>query len=75
VLDAIRIEVLVAAVAYMLHAAILETFASPTEGMMRALALGVQAEKELYISQVAHDIGEYTLIYNTTTAIYIYIYI
>jgi hypothetical protein len=58
VLDAIRIEALVAAVAYMLHAAILETFASPTEGMMRALALGVQAEKELYISQVAHDIGE-----------------
>jgi hypothetical protein len=63
VLSAIRVQAMVLAVAYMLHAAILETFAHPTEGMREALKLGVQAEKELYISQVAHDIGPFCKAY------------
>jgi hypothetical protein len=43
---------MVAIHAYMLHAGILESFASPTDGMMRALKLHVQDEKEMYIAQV-----------------------
>ncbi|KAG5188434.1 hypothetical protein JKP88DRAFT_253468 [Tribonema minus] len=57
VLTTLRAMCMVAAVAYMLHVSILELFASPTEGLLRALSLGVRAEKELYIAQVAHDIG------------------
>ncbi|KAG5185675.1 hypothetical protein JKP88DRAFT_244312 [Tribonema minus] len=51
-LEAVRRMCMAAAVAYMVHASILELFASPTQGLLRALALGVRAEKELYISQV-----------------------
>ena len=58
VIEALRVELMVLAVCYMLHATLLETFASPTEGMLTALALGVQNEKEVYIAQVAHDIGK-----------------
>ncbi|KAG5189508.1 hypothetical protein JKP88DRAFT_252762 [Tribonema minus] len=72
-LEALRLLAMAAAVAYMTHASLLELFASPTEGLLKALALGVREEKEQYISQalalgvreekeqyisqVAHDIG------------------
>jgi hypothetical protein len=51
-LEALRLMCMAGAISYMVHASILELFASPTDGMVQALSLGVRVEKELYISQV-----------------------
>lgn len=45
-LEAVRVMCVPAAVAYLIQVSILELFASPTAGLLKALA------KELYISQV-----------------------